>query len=96
MGMKSYADSIWRERFFVLWFKDCVEKGLVDSRYVWVEEQLAIFLYAVSKNASNQVLQDQFQHSGETIRRHFAAVLNALTQLTCTVYACLLHTSIVY
>ena len=64
------------------------EKGLVDSRYVSVEEQLAIFLYAVSKNASNRVLQDQFQHSGETISRHFAAVLNALTQLTCH-YICL-------
>ncbi|CAD6264844.1 unnamed protein product [Miscanthus lutarioriparius] len=62
--------------------------GLVDSRYVSVEEQLAIFLYAVSKNASNRVLQDQFQHSGETISRHFAAVLNALTQLTCH-YICL-------
>ena len=64
------------------------EKGLVDSRYVSVEEQLAIFLYAVSKNASNRVLQDQFQHSGETISRHFAAMLNALTQLTCH-YICL-------
>jgi hypothetical protein len=48
------------------------EKGLVDSSYVSVEEQLAIFLYAVSKNAS----------------RRFAAVLNALTQLTCH-YICL-------
>jgi hypothetical protein len=56
---------------------------LADSRYVSVEEQLGIFLYAVSKNASNRTLQDQFQHSGETISRHFGAVLYALTQLTC-------------
>lgn len=56
---------------------------LVDSRYVSVEEQLGIFLYAISKNASNRTLQDQFQHSGETISRHFRSVLNALTQLTC-------------
>jgi transcriptional antiterminator len=55
------------------------ENNLADSRYVSVEEQLGIFLYAVSKNASNRTLQDQFQHSGETISRHFRAVLYALT-----------------
>jgi hypothetical protein len=38
---------------------------LADSRYVSVEEQLGIFLYVVSKNASNRTLQDQFQHSGD-------------------------------
>jgi hypothetical protein len=59
------------------------ENNLADSRYVSVEEQLGIFLYAVSKNASNRTLQDQFQHSGEIISRHFRAVLYALTQLTC-------------
>jgi hypothetical protein len=56
---------------------------LKDSRYVSVEEQLGIFLYAISKNASNTTLQDIFQHSGETISRHFRSVLDALTQLTC-------------
>ena len=56
---------------------------LVDSRYLSVKEQLGIFLYAISKNAGNRTLQDQFQHSGETISRHFRSVLNALTQLTC-------------
>jgi hypothetical protein len=83
MGMKSYAkgDSIWREIFSELWFEDCVKKDLLI-------QGMSQFLYAVSKNASNRVLQDQFQHSGETISRHFAAVLNALTQLTCH-YICL-------
>jgi hypothetical protein len=56
---------------------------LSDSRYVSVEEQLGIFLYAMSKNVSNRTLQDQFQHSGETISRYFGVVLNALTQLSC-------------
>jgi hypothetical protein len=56
---------------------------LADSRYLSVEEQLGIFLYAVLKNASNRTLQDTFQHSGEIITHHFRAVLNALTQLTC-------------
>jgi hypothetical protein len=56
---------------------------LTDSRYLSVGEQLGIFLYAISKNASSRTLQDIFQHSGETITHHFRAVLNALTQLTC-------------
>lgn len=56
---------------------------LADSRFVSVEEKVAIFLYALAKNASNETLQDVFQHSGETISRHFRAVLEAVTQLTC-------------
>jgi len=56
---------------------------LADTRAVSVEEQVAIFLYALAKNASNETLQDEFQHSGETISRHFGAVLDAVTQLTC-------------
>lgn len=56
---------------------------LIDSRVVSVEEQVAIFLYALAKNASNDTLADFFQHSGETISRHFGAVLDAITQLTC-------------
>jgi hypothetical protein len=33
---------------------------LVDSWYLFVKEQLGIFLYAMSKNANNRILQDQF------------------------------------
>lgn len=36
---------------------------------VAVEEQLAIFMYMISHNASNQDLQKYFQHSAETIHR---------------------------
>jgi len=56
---------------------------LADSRAFLVEEKVAIFLYALAKNASNESLQYEFQHSGETISRHFRAVLDAITQLTC-------------
>lgn len=35
------------------------EKGLLaDSKVLAVEEQVAIFLYAISKNATNETLQD--------------------------------------
>lgn len=55
---------------------------LQDTRGVAVEEQVAIFMYAISKNASNRDLQWRFQHSGETISRHFGAVLQAMVAMT--------------
>ena len=54
---------------------------LVDSRYLFVEEQLGIFLYAISQNANNRILQDQFRHSEETISPKQCSA--RLTQLTC-------------
>ena len=57
---------------------------LADSRAISVEEKVAIFMYALAKNASNETLQYEFQHGGETISRYFGAVLDAVTQLTCT------------
>jgi hypothetical protein len=58
---------------------------LRDTDFVSIEEQVAIFLYAVSKNASNRTLQGQFQHSGETISRYFHIVLNALMILSTSI-----------
>ena len=56
------------------------EKRLLeDSRYVSVEVQVALFLYAVSKNATNRTLQDRFQYGAHTISTYFHAVLNAIT-----------------
>ncbi|EEE68219.1 hypothetical protein OsJ_26391 [Oryza sativa Japonica Group] len=55
---------------------------LTDTIYVSVEEQIAIFLYTVAKNATNETLQDWFQHSPDTIHRYFKAVLEAVTNLT--------------
>ncbi|KAH9153700.1 hypothetical protein AeRB84_004095 [Aphanomyces euteiches] len=54
------------------------EGGLERGRDVSVEEQLAIFMYFVGKNASSRCLQCRFQHSGETITRHLRYVLKAL------------------
>jgi len=42
---------------------------LVDSRYVSAEEKLAIFLHIVGHKSSNRLVQERFQHSGETISR---------------------------
>ncbi|KAI3447131.1 hypothetical protein Pfo_003796 [Paulownia fortunei] len=51
---------------------------LNDSREVSVEEQLAIFLMTIGHDERNKMLQEHFQHSGETISRHFNTVLKAL------------------
>lgn len=59
------------------------DKGFLrDTRYVSVEEQVAMFLHTLAKNASNRTLQERFQHSGETASRHFRQVLHAVTQLS--------------
>jgi hypothetical protein len=48
MRICAKGGSTWKERFFKLLLKDCVKNNLLtDSRYVSVEEQLGIFLYAI-------------------------------------------------
>ncbi|GFP95360.1 hypothetical protein PHJA_001680300 [Phtheirospermum japonicum] len=51
---------------------------LKDSREVSVEEQLATFLMTIYHDERNRMLQEPFQHSGETISHHFNTVLKAL------------------
>jgi hypothetical protein len=72
-----------REIFQALVQKLCEKCKLEDGTYVSVEEQVAIFLYTISKNASNRTVQDIFQHSGSTVSYYFRVVLNAITSLSC-------------
>ncbi|OAY64341.1 hypothetical protein ACMD2_21457 [Ananas comosus] len=52
--------------------ENSADKGFLrDTRYVTVEEQIALFLNTLTKNVSNRTLQERFQHSGETTSRHF-------------------------
>uniref|UniRef100_A0A0E0LNT3 Uncharacterized protein n=1 Tax=Oryza punctata TaxID=4537 RepID=A0A0E0LNT3_ORYPU len=55
---------------------------LCDTRGVNVEEQLGIFMYMISHNASNEDLQNGFQHSGETISRKVNEVFDVVHTLT--------------
>ncbi|KAM3388310.1 hypothetical protein ACQJBY_010842 [Aegilops geniculata] len=72
-----------RSIFQALVRKLCEKHLLQDARYISVQEQVAIFLYAVSKNATNRALQDRSQHDADSISTYFHAVLNAITRLTC-------------
>ncbi|XP_026384805.1 protein ALP1-like [Papaver somniferum] len=57
-------------------------KLLRDGRWVTIEEQLAIFLLTIGHNEDNRMLQERFQHSGETISRYFNEVLRAIMELS--------------
>ncbi|XP_070022218.1 uncharacterized protein [Nicotiana sylvestris] len=54
---------------------------LIDSRTVRVEEQLAIFLFTLAHNKRNRVIQNRFQHSGETISHYFNKCLKVCLRL---------------
>lgn len=59
------------------------QRGMLrDTAGVMIEEQLAIFLSIVGHNERNRVIQERFQHSGETISRHFNNVLKAIKSLS--------------
>jgi hypothetical protein len=75
MRASAKGTSVWKLKFSKLWSTCCVR----NSRTISVEEQVAIFLYALAKNASNETLQYEFQHSGQTSSRPFSAVLDAIT-----------------
>ncbi|XP_061349564.1 uncharacterized protein LOC133294826 isoform X1 [Gastrolobium bilobum] len=55
---------------------------LRDTAGIMIEEQLAIFLNIIGHNERNRVIQERFQHSGETISRHFNNVLKAIKSLS--------------
>lgn len=42
-----------------------------DSRYISVEEHIAMLLLTIGHNCRNFLVQDVFQHSGEIVSRHF-------------------------
>ncbi|XP_071912865.1 uncharacterized protein [Coffea arabica] len=59
------------------------QRGMLrDTAGVMIEEQFAIFLNIVGHNERNRVIQERFQHSGETISRHFNNVLKAIKSLS--------------
>ncbi|XP_026459121.1 uncharacterized protein LOC113359753 [Papaver somniferum] len=76
-------DSFRTEKHVFLRLCDMLkEKDLLrHSNGVRVEEKVAIFMLVVGHNERNRILQERFQHSGETISRHFNAVLDAIVAL---------------
>ncbi|XP_044346290.1 uncharacterized protein [Triticum aestivum] len=57
------------------------ENLLKGTSRVAIEEQLAMFMYMISHNASNQDLQKYFQHSAETIHRKINRIFDLIPTL---------------
>nr|KAJ0217584.1 hypothetical protein LSAT_V11C300155620 [Lactuca sativa] len=55
--------------------------GLKATRYMTVDEQVAIFLHMIAHNVKNRVLTCRFHHSGETISRLGSRVCHAVIRL---------------
>ena len=53
---------------------------LQDSRYITVEEKMAIFLIVIGHNERFRVLKHDFQHSSQTIHSCFHEVLNGMME----------------
>ncbi|KAA0041970.1 putative nuclease HARBI1 [Cucumis melo var. makuwa] len=58
-----------------------IRGGLEATQYVDVEEMVAIFLHIVAHDIKNRVARRHFARSGETMSRHFNAVLNTVLRL---------------
>ncbi|RVW89736.1 hypothetical protein CK203_047240 [Vitis vinifera] len=56
-------------------------ENLQDTRFVTVEEAVAMFLLIVGHNVRMRVVAYRFQHSTETVARHFKEVRRALCRL---------------
>ena len=50
------------------------DAGLVDTRHVSAEEQLAIFLHYAHRGLSNRALQERFQRSADTVTKYASHV----------------------
>jgi hypothetical protein len=61
-----------RETFFKLckWVEANNQVHLVRGTSITTKEQVAMFLWTINYSASNRVVQERFQHSGETVSRY--------------------------
>ena len=59
-----------------------VENLLCDTRGAKIEEQLGMFMFMLSDNASTERLKNKFQHSGETIHQKIMEVFDIIPALT--------------
>ncbi|XP_059451159.1 protein ALP1-like [Corylus avellana] len=67
---------------FIYLCKELKERyHLRDTRKLTVEELVAMFFITLGHGFGNRIVQERFQHSGETISRHFTSVLMAVSRM---------------
>ncbi|XP_058755134.1 uncharacterized protein LOC131628278 [Vicia villosa] len=59
-----------------------MECGLTSSSRMGVEEMVGMFLVVVGHGVGNRMIQERFQHSGETVSRYFHRVLHVCLKLS--------------
>ncbi|KAM6583354.1 hypothetical protein CsatB_010356 [Cannabis sativa] len=55
--------------------------GLQPSKYLAIDEQVAMFLHIIAHHCKNRVIKFRFMRSGETVSRYFHNVLHAVIRL---------------
>ncbi|XP_042974767.1 uncharacterized protein LOC122306404 [Carya illinoinensis] len=55
--------------------------NLTSTRNITIEEMVGIFLITLGHGFGNTMAQERFQHSGETISRHFNSVLMVVSRM---------------
>jgi len=56
-------------------------RHLLPPGHISPEESFMMFMKVLAHSDRNRAIQDRFNHSGETVSRHFGNVLHAITQL---------------
>ncbi|KAL5790235.1 hypothetical protein ACOSQ2_005123 [Xanthoceras sorbifolium] len=56
--------------------------GLTSTRGVRLEETVYMFLMTLGHGVGNRIIQEQFQHLGETVSRQFGIVLEKVIMLS--------------
>ncbi|KAK9983014.1 hypothetical protein SO802_032539 [Lithocarpus litseifolius] len=60
--------------------------GLQHTRHIRLEESVGICLMILGQGACYRMVQERFQHSGETIHRHFHRVLKRLNMMSMDIF----------
>ncbi|PON87612.1 hypothetical protein TorRG33x02_166050, partial [Trema orientale] len=55
--------------------------GLKASKYLQVDEQVAMFLHILAHHVKNRVIKFRFMRSGETVSKYFHNVLHSIIRL---------------
>nr|XP_018627578.1 uncharacterized protein LOC108945806 [Nicotiana tomentosiformis] len=79
---RCYENFRLRKSVFVNLCQDLTDKyGLQPTRGMSVYKKLGMFLMICAHGAGNRLIQEIFQHSGETIHRHIHSVLKSIGEL---------------
>ena len=63
-----------KHTFYRLSFELQAYSGLVASKFISADENLATFLHFVRTGCSSRMLQEQFQRSAETIYKYIKSI----------------------